>query len=315
MSKDRSRQLAALAGKYIQRQGTDVSEREAQGLISSLLDSWKRQMGDRDGVMSRPDGSQLRHDELRVPKLPVSDRSVHTRQDPPKNVSSAHLADHAIQNYHNLMRGFDEMVVSDDRESLRIHLSAEFVMIRALIEAASLAVWILGPEDSDTRVARAMRFRHTELNFSKKLAIRFADLIGDGAESEANAQVEFVDGQIQDLRLIADRAEITWGKVRPSANPGLIAEEAGSYVPGLGPALTYWYWSTASSIAHGEPENISQLSDVRFVGVDVRDEPVAHMEPSLVTIWNHLQVAHTIIEAAHMLWNKRAASPSRSGEA
>lgn len=306
MGKDRSHQLSTHVGKYIQRQGTEASEGEAQGLISSLLESWKKQMGDRDGVMSRPDGSQLRHDELRVPKLPVKDRSVHTREEPPHNVSSAHLADHAIQNYHNLMRGFDEMVVSDDRESLRVHLSAEFVMIRALIEAASLAVWILGPEDSDTRVARAMRFRHTELNFSKKLAIKFADLIGGGAENEADAQVQFVDGQIQDLRLIANRAEIAWGKVRPSANPGLIAEEAGNYVAGLGPALTYWYWSTASSIAHGEPDNISQLSDMKFIGVDVRNEPVAHMEPSLVAIWNHLKAAHAIIETAHMLWNKRA---------
>lgn len=306
MNKNRSHQLAALVGKYIQRQGTEVSESEAQSLISGLLESWKKQMGDRDGVMSRPDGSQLRFDELRVPSLPLKDRSVYTREEPPRNVSSAHQADHAIQNYHNLMRGFDEMVVSDDRESLRIHLSAEFVMIRALIEAASLATWILGPEDSDTRVARAMRFRHTELNYSKKLAVRFADLIGEAAEDEAKAQEEFVDGQIQDLRLVADRAGIAWGKVKPSANPGLIAEEAGAYVPGLGSALTYWYWSTASSIAHGEPDNMSQLSDVKFIGVDVRDQPVAHMEPSLVTIWNHLKAAHTMIETAHNLWNKRA---------
>ncbi|MGK0721792.1 hypothetical protein [Leucobacter sp. W1478] len=306
MSNHRSHQVADLVGKYIQRQGTEVSEDEAQGLISGLLESWKKQMGDRDGVMSRPDGSQLRYDELRVPKLLVEDRSIQTREDPPRNVSSAHQADHAIQTYHNLMRGFDEMVVSDDRETLRIHLSAEFVMIRALIEAASLAVWILGPEDSDMRVARAMRFRHTELNFSKKLAIKFAELDGVESEKEANAQEEFVNGQIQDLRLVADRAGISWGQVKRSANPGLIAEEAGSFVPGLSPALTYWYWSTASSIAHGEPDNMSQLSDITFIGVDVRDEPVAHMEPSLVTIWNHLKVAHTIIETAHVLWNKRA---------
>ena len=306
MSNADPHQLAKLVGKYIQRHGTEVSEAEAQGLISSLLESWKTHMGDRDGVMSRPDGSQLRHDELRVPALPIEDRSAPTREEPPRKVSSAHQADHAIQNYHNLMRGFDEMVVSDDRQSLRIHLSAEFVMIRALIEAASIAVWILGPDNSDTRVARALRFRHTELNFSKKLALKFATLNGQGVESEVSAQEEFVDGQIQDLRLVADRAGIPWGHVKSSANPGLIAEEAGSYVPGLSSALTYWYWSTASSIAHGEPDNMSQLSDVKFIGVDVRDEPIAHMEPSLVTIWSHLNVAHTIIETAHALWNKRA---------
>ena len=119
MSNHRSHQVADLVGKYIQRQGTEVSEDEAQGLISGLLESWKKQMGDRDGVMSRPDGSQLRYDELRVPKLLVEDRSIQTREDPPRNVSSAHQADHAIQTYHNLMRGFDEMVVSDDRETLR----------------------------------------------------------------------------------------------------------------------------------------------------------------------------------------------------
>lgn len=45
-----------------------------------------------------------------------------------------------------------------------------------------------------------------------------------------------------------------------------------------------------------------------FIGVDVRDEPVAQVDPSAVAIWNHLKVAHDIITVAHALWNHRAAA-------
>lgn len=103
-------------------------------------------------------------------------------------------------------------------------------MIRALIEAASLAVWILGPEDSDMRVARAMSF-DIRNSTSPKIGDYSPNWTALSLRKEANAQEEFVNGQIQDLRLIADRAGISWGQVKRSANPGLIAEEAGSFVP------------------------------------------------------------------------------------
>lgn len=50
-----------------------------------------------------------------------------------------------------------------------------------------------------------------------------------------------------------------------------------------------------------------ELADMTFIGVDVRDQPVAQVEPSAVAIWNHLKVAHDIIAVAHALWNRRAA--------
>jgi len=50
------------------------------------------------------------------------------------------------------------------------------------------------------------------------------------------------------------------------------------------------------------------FADMKFSGVDVRDEPIAHLEPSAVTIWKHLEVAHLVISVAHALWNRRAAA-------
>lgn len=290
-----------------------MSEKQAQRRIGELLEGWMTVMHGRDGVMSREDGSDLRNDELRLPKLTVEERSSATRDDPIWHVSPSHQADHAILMFHNLMYAFDSMVVSDDRGTIRLHLSAEFTLIRALIEAASVALWVLGPEDSDTRVIRALRLKHSELTFSKKLAIRYSELADTDTDGARTAQETFVNGQLEDLATMAANAGVPPREAMRPASPGTIASEAGQYLPALGPALAYWYWSTASSVAHSEPGNVRTLADMQFVGVDVRDQPIAHFEPSAIEIWNHLNVAHQMISVAHQLWNQRAApSPSMS---
>lgn len=310
MSNPQPHRYAGLSGQYLQRHGDDLSEEGAQSKIGGLLNGWKKAMHGRDGVMSREDGSDLRNDELRLPKLPLAERSTATKDDPLWYVTPAHQADHAILTFHNLMRGLDSMVLSDDRTVMRLHLSAEFVIIRALIEAASTAVWVLGPNTSDERIEHALRLRHSEIAYSRRLAIKFSELAGAGTEAALAAQEEFVDGQLQDLATMARKAGIEVARATKPVAPGTIASESGSYVSGLSPALTYWYWSTASSVAHGEIANTGELSDMKFVGVDVRDQPIAHVEPSAVSIWNHLRVAHELIAEAHALWNRRAAKPN-----
>lgn len=307
MSIPRPHRFAGLSGRYLQRHGDDVTEEQAQRKIAGFLNGWKEAMDGRDGVMSRVDGSDLRNDELRLPKLTLAERSSATKQDPLWHVTPSHQADHAILTFHNLMYGLDSMVLSDDRSRMRLHLSAEFVIIRALIEAASTAVWVLGPDDSDDRITHALRLRHNEIAYSRRLAIKFAELAGPGHEHALAAQEEFVDGQLQDLATMASKAGIDVSKATKPVAPGTIASESGTYVNGLSPALTYWYWSTASSVAHGEIANTSELADMKYIGVDVRDQPVAHIEPSAVSIWNHLKVAHELISEAHQLWNMRAA--------
>jgi hypothetical protein len=308
MTANLNHRFAGLVGTHIQRHGDDVSEEEAQRKIGGLLNGWRNAMHGRDGVMSREDGSDLRTDELRLPKLSLEKRSAATKTDPLSLVSPAHQADNGIQTFHNLMRAFDSMVLSEDRTGMRLHLSAEFVLIRALIEAANTALWVLGPDDSDERVARSLRLRYSELSFSRKLAIKFTELAGPDAQDALEAQEEFVNGQLADLATMATGAGIDARRAMRPVSPSTLATEAGVYVPDLGGALGYWYWSTASSIAHGEPANMRELADMTFIGMDVRDEPVAQVNPSAVAIWNHLKVAHDIIAAAHALWNRRAAA-------
>lgn len=308
MTADFHHRFAGLVGTYIQRHGDDVSEEQAQQKIGGLLNGWRDAMHGRDGVMSRADGSDLRGDELRLPKLPIEKRSAATKTDPLSLVSPAHQADNGIQTFHNLMRAFDSMVLSDDRAGMRLHLSAEFVLIRALLEAANTALWVLGPDESDERIARSLRLRHSEISYSRKLAIKFTELAGPDAQDALIAQEEFVDGQLTDLATMATDAGIDVRRATKGVSPGTLASEAGEYVPDLGGALGYWYWSTASSIAHGEPANMRELADMTFIGVDVRDEPIAQVDPSAVAIWNHLKVAHDIITVAHALWNRRAAA-------
>ncbi|WP_100812234.1 hypothetical protein [Microbacterium sp. BR1] len=310
MTTDGFHRFAGLVGTYIQRHGDEVSEQEAQQKLGGLLEVWRRSMHDRDGVMSREDGSDLRGDELRLPKLPATERSVATKNDPLLHVTPAQQADHAILTFHNLMRGFDSMVVNDNRDELRLHLSAEFVMIRALYETAAAALWVLGPDSSDERITHSLRLRFGELTHSRKLTIKYAELADD--DTGLQAQEDFVAGQLEDLTQMASQAGLDARTVRKAITPGNLVIEAGQYVDELSPALTYWYWSTASSIAHAEPSTINLLADMQFIGVDVRDQPIAHVEPSAVAIWNHLDVAHKMISQAHELWNRRAAPPSNA---
>ena len=178
--------INALVGRYIQQHAEPVDEDRAQRLIGGALNSWKDNMWDRDGVMSRHDGSDLRGDELRLPKLPRDQRSEATRDDPLIHVSPSDVADHAILTFHNLMRGLDSMVISDGRDKMRLHLSAEYVMIRALIEAASTVLWVLGPDSSDERITRSMRVRHKELAFTKKLTKVYSDDVRPPLSREAS---------------------------------------------------------------------------------------------------------------------------------
>jgi hypothetical protein len=80
-----------------------------------------------------------------------------------------------------------------------------------------------------------------------------------------------------------------------------IAVEGGTYVTGLGGPLTYWYWSTASSLAHGEPANMAAISDLTFIEGDHRDSPIGFVEPRAASIFLHLEAAHQLITKAHEL--------------
>lgn len=196
-------------------------------------------MHGRDGVLSREDGSELRGDELRLPKLSVEKRSAATKTDPLSLMSPAHQADNGIQMFHNLMRALDSMVLSDDRAGMRLHLSAEFVLIRALLEAANTALWVLGPEESDERIARSLRLRYAEISYSRKLAMKFTELAGPDAQDAFIAQQEFVDGQLADRATMATDAGLEVRRATRPVSPSTLASEAGTYVPGLGGALDY----------------------------------------------------------------------------
>lgn len=232
MTADLDHRFAGLVGAYIQRHGDHVSEEQAQQKIGGLLNGWRDAMHGRDGVMSREDGSDLRGDELRLPKLSVEKRSA-PKTDPLWHVSPAHQADNGIQTFHNLMRAFDSMVLSEDRTQMRLHLSAEFVLIRALIEAANTAAWVLGTDDSDERVARSLRLRHSELSYSRKLAIKFSELTGPDTQDALDAQDEFVSGQLTDLATMAKDAGIAVSRAVKSVSPGTIARKPGCTCPTL----------------------------------------------------------------------------------
>lgn len=300
--------MNAFPARYIQRQGLVAADESAQRFIGGIIMAWRKSMGKREGIMAREDGSALRKDELRTPPLEKSRRSVETKLHPLEHVTVPDQADHAIGTFHNLMRAFDHLVLDEAGEelSLRLHLTAEFVLLRAMIEAASTALWLLGPDDTDTRVTRSLRLKYDELDHAANLAKNYAKFSGPAANIYRFAQDAFVAGQKADLELLATDAGIEWAEVRRSLTPSSIANEGGAYVSEVGGPLTYWYWSTASSLAHGEPANLRDLSDISVLGVDHRNRPVAHMEPSAVSIHAHLKVTIHLINRAHQLWNKRA---------
>jgi hypothetical protein len=126
------------------------------------------------------------------------------------------------------------------RDAKVVHMYAPFSLVRAALENACAAVWMLQPPRRADRLTRRLRFAVTDIRNGEEVK----QLIGQpGPRSEQE--------RMQEVRAIAVRAGVDVAAVRRGAPYSEIVQAVGN---SAGPAasMIYLSWKLCSGIAHGD---------------------------------------------------------------
>lgn len=187
--------------------------------VLAQSESWAARI-DSAAEPSRPaPGSPLRGDDDRAHPYELSHAAWH---------SLSHAVDHL---------GCLRALVGDARA---VHMFAPYSLVRAALENASAAVWMLQPPRRTDRLARRLRFAVTDIRNGEQVK----QLTGQpGPRSEQD--------RMDEVRAIASRAGIDETAVKRGATYSEIVKAVGD---ASGPAATMIYlsWKLCSGIAHGD---------------------------------------------------------------
>lgn len=202
--------------------GVDEQDRPYYDEILRLLsevDGWLARI-DPDTEHTRPAaGSPLHADDERVHPFETSH-------------AAWHALSHAIDPLHCLR--------SVLRDAHAIHMYAPYALIRAALENASAAVWLLHPRSRTERITRRLRFAALDVRSGDR-AIR---LIDDSAVRTARERVD-------ELRDLARRVGANADDAVRHVGYREIVEAAGTALAPGSPA-TVFVWSLCSGITHGD---------------------------------------------------------------
>lgn len=151
--------------------------------------------------------------------------------------SLSHAVDH-LNCLHTLLR-----------DARQIHMYAPYSLVRAALENASAAVWMLHPPGRADRVLRRLRFAVNDIRNGEE-AKRLTGDLGPRTEQERIAQV----------RTIAERAGIGQTEAVRKAGYGEIVKAAGSAL-NPGADMIFFSWRMCSGIAHGDFWTLFPASD------------------------------------------------------
>lgn len=117
---------------------------------------------------------------------------------------------------------------------------AAFSLVRAVLENACAAVWMLQPPQRAERLARRLRFAVTDIRNGEEVK----EITGQPGPRPKQDRIE-------EVRAIAARAGIAEDSVSRGAGYKEIVQAAGG---GTGPAadVTYLSWKLCSGMAHGD---------------------------------------------------------------
>lgn len=220
-------------------------------------------------------------------------------------------------------------VAIDNLRSLRLllHPSKEagiflpqfgaFPLIRAAIESAAQSVWLLHPDESDERIARALRARRSEVKHEYELSMMINRLDPtDPPESKrAKAQgrqaaAKRAKGWNQDIQTLARRAGLPEDAVAdPLPGYGALIEDAApaAEVPSNFARST---WQMISGLTHPSSTRGITYSRVQELDGSSQDFKVTRMtaDPKVVEVG--LLVALTFVRTAEDLLSRRRITPS-----
>ena len=154
----------------------------------------------------------------------------------------AHPYEPSHATWHSLSHAVDHLSCLRAllRDAQVIHMYAPYSLVRAGLENACAAVWMLQPPGRHDRLARRLRFAITDVRNGEQVK----QLTGQpGPHSEQE--------RMDEVRAIAKRAGIDEAAVRRGATYTEIVKTVGD---ACGPAasMIYLSWKLCSGIAHGD---------------------------------------------------------------
>ncbi|MEH1129433.1 hypothetical protein [Micromonospora sp. CPCC 206061] len=201
----------------------DQNEQETFQRLLHLLEQiepWvERCSGDKPGFSRLGAGSSLRGDDDRVHPYETSHA-----------VWSA--LSHAVDHLH--------AVRSMLRDAQVIHNYASYTLLRAAIENAAVAVWLLAPASRSERITRRLRHAAADIKGGEEVK----ELVGHhGPRSKRE--------RVSEIRSLAAKAAINVDRASAPASFRGIVQAAGEKTD-LGGRITRLLWHMGSGIAHGD---------------------------------------------------------------
>lgn len=244
--------------------------------LLGAVDGWLARI-DPDAEHSRPtSGSPLRVDDERTHPFQTSHAVWHSLS-------------HAVDPLHCLR--------SVLRDARAIHMYAPYALLRAALENASAAVWMLHPASRIERITRRLRFVALDVRSGEK-AMRLLGTSAPRPESE----------RLDELREIAKRAGSDPGDAVRHVGYREIVDEAGK-VLAPGSEGTLFVWRLCSGITHGDFWTTINAAE----RVELPDAPAGMVSLKITADVEKLKFVTTV--AVHMtllgwsLHDKRSRAP------
>ncbi|MCF3105346.1 hypothetical protein IPZ58_27680 [Streptomyces roseoverticillatus] len=188
---------------------------------------------------------------------------------------------------------------SAERASAVLHTHAQASLVRGVIENASRAMWLLGPDERLVRVQRRLALQVKEVKDSTKLHSRFKT---QPARSEEARLAE-----VQRLALAAGAPSDTLKRFLTAPQYTKIVEEGGAYSK-LGGQLILTFWSACSSLAHGDINGTFGLLRHEIVSQD-DETALARVTGNFSMLRYTTQAGIHLIDQALALYTQRTVGP------
>jgi hypothetical protein len=263
----------------------ETSEAEKLGRLAEALevvDRWDRLTGSASGAWEVSADSDLARDNA----------VTHPREVSPAAWAAISAAvSHLACLRESVFRDQDPNTVS-----ARIHTHGQLTLVRGALENASMAVWLLTPDQRIERVLRRLQQDWDE--------VRQLDITGIAMGS---SPPKTLGVHLQELTGIATCAGVDPSKIKMRPGYGDIVKSTGDSVS-TGATLAFVIWKACSSIAHGELRGMIAYLKNRRVGSTVAGMQLNQVEGNVDLVATGGLVAIATTRRALALYRMRAGS-------
>ncbi|WP_433464026.1 hypothetical protein [Spirillospora sp. CA-128828] len=187
-----------------------------------------------------------------------------------------------------------------------IHTHAQFTLIRAGLENAARAVWLLHSKDRATRVTRRLAMQRNEIRASYKMR----ELVGDPGRRTKQQALEELNTLLAAVLGVTDAEAEQVLKHTPVSYKDMVRDAAP--VAGVPADAAELIWSAGSAIAHGDTHGtLSVLDKEVSAGRSAKGHGVAmaRVTGSVSGLYWSMLVATLLLDTGYDLYTQRARSP------